>query len=545
MSINFFKNKLSTAEHNNNIPELFMTVFLGLLMMVQRFLTGSYKPVMDDWFLYGDLYTNATDRIQNFAIPNEKFAIRPFAGIIDCFVNAPLFRHIWIAQLIVTLALLVGAFLIIKALRRNNVAGMGFFMCILCLFPVGFEATYWLAAATRICYSVLFIGAALFSLNNYYESKRSVSLIFYAILGLFSVGFYEPAIIIYIILTLFIIQNNYKDNKTVIPVIILAAQLCFIAFYYIINSGAGEIELRGGIVENNLFSHTVLVGKYIKDIFLTKSAELMKNGFLKGLSVILSGHRFIKITGLLCLSIGFGVFSALCIKKRKFSFKILALGIVLFLGGIILNFVLNSDRIPLRLVYFSYLGIGIIIDEMLMLLPYKFNKTLCALSLTFLALIFTVTGIGEVQDYQKTSDFDVYITQQLIDLDTSERITDTNKNTYLFGGQHSYEETRCIHYLDHIRGASGNYADITGCMRHLTNVPFTNNIVTFTHGDTNIMKPYIEQDGLCAFYNIKYDKTVEKVSLISDGENYIITRDDGTVVGTLCKVDDVRYQYFD
>ena len=35
--------------------EYIMTFALGLLMIVQRFLSGVYKPVMDDWFLYGDL----------------------------------------------------------------------------------------------------------------------------------------------------------------------------------------------------------------------------------------------------------------------------------------------------------------------------------------------------------------------------------------------------------------------------------------------------------------------------------------------------------
>ena len=544
MDINSFKNKLSTVSQSKNIPELIMTAFLGILMLVQRFLTGGYKPVMDDWFLYGDLYTNTADRIKEFAIPNEKFSIRPFAGVFDCFVNAPLFRHIWIAQLLVTLALLVGAFLIIRTLRRNNAAGAGFFMCILCLFPVGFEATYWLAAATRVCYSLLFIGAAIFALDNYYKSRRTGSLILYAVLGLVSVGFYEPAIVIYVILTMFIIWNNYKDKKTLIPVIILSAQICLIGLYYILNSGAGEIESRGGIVENNFMEHAALVAQYIKDIFLTKSVELMKNGFSKGLLVILGGHKFIKLAGLLVLSLGFGIFSALCIKKRRFSFKILALGIALFFGGIILYFVLGSDRIPLRLVYFSYLGIGIVIDEILMLLPYKLSRILCTPALTFFAFIFTIAGIGEVCDYQKTSDFDVYITQQLIDLDTPERITDVNKNTYLFGGQHSYEETRCIHYLDHIRGASGNYADITVCMRHLTNVPFTNSIAAFTYGDTQIMKPYIDQEGLCNFYNIEYDKTVVSVDLVSDGENYSVVREDGSLVGTLIKVDDVSYQFF-
>lgn len=543
MNVNFLRNKAKSFLENKCIPELIMTVFLGLLMLIQRFLTGGYKPVMDDWFLYGDLYTNAADRMTQFAIPNEKFAIRPFAGMFDCFVNAPLFRHIWIAQLFVTLSLLFGAFLIIKALRRNNTAGAGFFMCIVCLFPVGFEATYWLAAATRISYSMLFIGAAVFALDNYYKTNRRRGLILYSLLGLVSVGFYEPAIVIYIILTLFIIWNN-KDKKPLLPIIILVVQICIIGIYYLVNSGAGEIESRGGIVDNNLMEHTALVAEYIKDIFTSKSLELMQNGLSKGFSIVLGGHKFMKLAIISVLSLGFGVFSAICIKKRRFSLKILILGIALFFGGIILNFVLGSERIPLRLVYFSYLGAGIIIDEILMLLPCALNKILCAVLITFFAFRFTVAGIGEVSDYQQVSDFDVYITQQLIDLDTPERITDVDKNTYLFGGQHSYEETRCIHYFDHIRGASGNYADITGCMRHLTNVPFTNNIVTFTYSDTAVMKPYIDQEGVCRFYNVEYDKTVVPVSLVSDGENYNVVREDGSLVGTLVKADDKRYQFF-
>ena len=61
--------------------EYIMTFALGLLMIVQRFLSGVYKPVMDDWFLYGDLYKGISNRLANFAIPNEKFAIRPLAGL--------------------------------------------------------------------------------------------------------------------------------------------------------------------------------------------------------------------------------------------------------------------------------------------------------------------------------------------------------------------------------------------------------------------------------------------------------------------------------
>ena len=72
-------------------------------------------------------------------------------------------------------------------------------------------------------------------------------------------------------------------------------------------------------------------------------------------------------------------------------------------GGLSLNYILGSDRIPLRLVFFAYLGIGIVIDELIVLLPLSFSRILCAVLLTFSAFSFTVTGIGEVSDYQKTS----------------------------------------------------------------------------------------------------------------------------------------------
>lgn len=544
MKINSLKDGFKKIINSSNFLEFGMTACLGMLMIIQRFLTGGYKPVMDDWFLYGDLYTGAANRITQFAIPNEKFAIRPAAGFFDCFVNAPLFRHLWLVELILTISLLIGAFLIIRTLRKNNAAGAGFFLCLVCIFPVGFEATYWIAAATRVSYSLLFIGAAVYALDYYYKTNQKRGIILYLVLGLPAVSFYEPAIVIYIILTLFIVWNNCRKKKDLLPLIILAAHIAFIGLYYVLNSGAGEIESRGGFINENIWEHTSKITEYMKDIFGKYSRAIVKNGYKKGLLTVLGGHKVLKVGIIAVLSALFGIFSALGIKKRSFSVKLIILGIALFFGGISLNYILGSDRIPLRLAFFSYLGIGIIIDELFMLLPSKINKILCGALLTCLAFVFTVAGIGEVKDYQQTSDFDVYITQQLIDLDSAERISDPYKNTYIFGGQHYYEESKCISYLDHIRGASGNYADITGCMRHLTNTPDTNNIMTFTYGDSQIIKPYIDMEGLCHFYTIEYDKTVTEVDLIPDGENYNVVRKDGSSTGTLIKIDDKKFQFF-
>lgn len=544
MNIAFIKQKTKSLAGNNNFIELGTTAALGLLMIIQRFLAGMYKPVMDDWFLYGDLYRTIPERMAQFAAPNEKFAIRPAAGFIDCFINAPLFKYLWIAELLVTAALLIGVFFIMKTMRKNNAAGAGFFMCIVCLFPVGLEATYWLAAATRVAYSILFIGTAVYSLDYYLKTRKLRGIISYSVLGLLAVSFYEPAIVIYIILTLFIIWCGFKDKKDLIPVAIMIVQIAAIGLYYVLNSGTGEIESRGGFVSQNIWEHTTRINKFLTDIFTKYSFAITKNGLKKGLMIVLGGHRILKISLISCLSALFGLLSSLLMRKRKLSVKFLILGIALFFGGISLNYLLGSDRIPIRLTFFSFLGIGILIDELSVLLPKTFGKITCGLLITVLTFVFTVAGIGEIKDYLQTSDFDVYITNQLIDLDTPQRISNPNKNTYVFGGQHYYEESKCVSYLDHIRGASGNYADITGCMRHLIGTPYTNNILTFTYGDSRVLKPYIDIDGLCNFYAIEYDKTVIRVNLVPDGENYNIVRADGTQAGTLVKTSDNKFQFF-
>ena len=92
MKFDVLKDKITKADARLN--ETILLCVTAAIVLVQRFLAGAYKPVMDDWFLYGDLYTKLSERIAKFAVPNEKFAIRPFAGIIDIFVNAPLFKHI-------------------------------------------------------------------------------------------------------------------------------------------------------------------------------------------------------------------------------------------------------------------------------------------------------------------------------------------------------------------------------------------------------------------------------------------------------------------
>ena len=57
----------------------------------------------------------------------------------------------------------------------------------------------------------------------------------------------------------------------------------------------------------------------------------------------------------------------------------------------------------MRSVYFAVIGIGILIEEILMLLSYKIRCVTVAVSVTALSLLFTVSGWGIVDEYQNTS----------------------------------------------------------------------------------------------------------------------------------------------
>ena len=168
--------------------------------------------------------------------------------------------------------------------------------CALCaFFPVGLEATYWIAAATRVVYSLLFIGCATLSLDYCYKSDKVKFLVMFAVFVCSVYVFMNLRIVVYIILTLFIVWNNYKNKKDLLPLAIMAAHIAIIGIYYILNSGSGEIESRGGFLETDILEHTALVTDYTKNIFTDFTNSIFKNGYDKGIIIIVfGGHKFIK-----------------------------------------------------------------------------------------------------------------------------------------------------------------------------------------------------------------------------------------------------------
>lgn len=61
----------------------------------------------------------------------------------------------------------------------------------------------------------------------------------------------------------------------------MAAHIAIIGIYYILNSGSGEIESRGGFLETDILEHTALVTDYTKNIFTDFTNSIFKTVTIK------------------------------------------------------------------------------------------------------------------------------------------------------------------------------------------------------------------------------------------------------------------------
>ena len=75
--------------------------------------------------------------------------------------------------------------------------------------------------------------------------------------------------------------------------------------------------------------------------------------------------------------------------------------------GLFVFLYFEDTRVTVRSAYFAVIGIGILIEEILMLLSYKIRCVTVAVSVTALSLLFTVSGWGIVDEYQNTSKTDM------------------------------------------------------------------------------------------------------------------------------------------
>lgn len=526
-------------ERNLKIFTIFLTV--SAVLLLTRFALGlAYKPVMDDWFLYGDLYG---DVINGFALPNAKFTIRPLAGILDIFLAAPLFDHLWIVELIMTLLLAAGAVILYDILSDNGFAPSGLFLISLCFVPMNMEATYWLAASIRISCALFFTALTLRLLNGYLKSDKKIYAVLYAVSGFFAVSFYEPAIVIYVMLFAYLLYRK-RGRKYIHLIFIIAAHLTYIALYYILNGGSGELAVRGHLFTSNFFSQARAVTDMVGRVLVLYDWRAFVRGLKCGAELILSRGLYIQTAALLGLSVFLGILVRHEGKDRSFSVKRLLISLALTAGGVAVFYVIGFLYTAIRFVYFSFIGIGLAACELALLTPKKIQPVLRTAVTAALTFVFEVSGMGITSQYIKTSEEDVCIVNEILALDTENFAVNPDRNTYLLGAEPYYDDVHSVEWLESIRGACSGYADLTGCLRHMTGVTNTNNLTPVRDGEAISMTYYINSPEICRFFALDKNARVISVSVNETDGGYEVTEEGGERYGMITADESGVYRFY-
>lgn len=515
-------------EKDRNIYFLFLSAVC--LIMIQRFsFGGRYYPVMDDWFLYGDTYT-AADKLTGFIIPNAKFSIRPLAGMVDIFFIAPLFEHLWIAEAVMTLLLTAGTFLMLSVLRENDFSVGGIFVLLLCLLPLNMEATYWLAASIRISNSMFFTGLAVWLLQKYLTTKKKRFFIGYSAAGFTAVGFYEPAVAVYLFLALYLILK--RKNKKLLPILIItAAHIISVAVYYLCNKNSWAME-RGAFITTGIASHGAEITKVMANILGYMNVKLFSLGFERGMYLIIHKKAVIQGLAIALHSVLLGIFSGrLPEREREFAYKKILLGLFLGFAGIVVFYVLEDTRITLRSVYFIFIGFGAAIEELLSAIPYRARRIVVTAAVTVLSAACVVSGIGTADKYRQVSAEDVNIVGQIAESDKNDAIYGERK-IYLFGAVDYYEDIETLRFFENIRGACSGYSEMTGCMWHFAGTSHKTNITPVKNGGKIALKSTETSAGQ-AFFALDGGGNVVKVNITQSDAGLEIRDENDNLYGTL------------
>lgn len=490
---------MDKIKHNN----LIISGLVLLLLYIQRFIFGfSYYPAVDDWFLYLG---------RNMATPD--LATRPFAGLLDHYIIAPMSHHLVIIECMLLIMLVLGAYFIWRGLFPKPADIDTIFILMVTMFPVAFEGYYWLASMARVVPSLFFIGLSVYALRRYLNLEKIRDLITFILSGIFAVGFYEAFIPIYILLVCIITLNAKKKYYLIAIPLILTA---IMGVYYGINSQDVTISARFEFVKfKDLPQHIEYVYEQYKELF-KHSIKLISGSFIDGIR----GIKEYPIGGALVvlLSIALGFFTKpVAVKNRA---KYIWVSILLILGGVALNFIMCFVRLPFRMFTLMVVGIALltqIIFSYLPKIPYKIVAGI-------MALAFAICNIGSLTLYRYTNTRDREFVNTLIE---EYNVGKTDKFTYIINApSYWYNDRVAVH--EYVKAVTENYATIMGEVGYYAKDPDPefimclhewNSIGAFTPEEVDAT--YLYYDG---------EKLTEcKLTTVSPGID--VTLKDGTKVG--------------
>ena len=469
----------------------FIFIFTSVLLRYEYFGFNYYKQ-LDDYIQYHN-YAAYNPHFFKFAIKIGLFAARPIAGSLDYLFWSKFWGNMFVALVIITALYSLSGVIIYNILRESLNLNFLFFV-FFALFPINIEGTYWLSASSRIVCALFFVSISSYFCFKYTQKGGSFNLFLFSLFQLISFGFYEQAIPMSFAM-IFVIILLCKDKKG------LGKFISLTVFSVILYFGFTNL-FKDSLLYNNKMQIVLPINRYyynsllpriliqIKSVFFYAPINIIKNGFIRGLNIILYGHNLLFLLGLLLI-----IFLIIIITNRrvitckKFNFNpSFFTGLFLSIAPLSVFMVSAEPWFSLRGYVMSGIGISIMASALfeVFLIPFNSFKRVFYTSIpAILSAVFIITGISEISDYRETYYNDNRVVNSLLS-EISQY--DANKEIAVLNIEPSYLNQQNYFHNEHIHGVTESDWALTGAIRAVggsNNLPY---VTPIKKGD--IYPPY-------------------------------------------------------
>lgn len=398
---------------------IFWGVLLFSMLLKYGYYGFTYFPMVDDNNMYGVFsMMSPLDALLKY----KMYTTRPLAVFLDTFVISRLWGHLWIMLLIFTLLHFISSYLVYKVFEKNSIRTGIVLAVIFALFPLGNDASYWIAASSRIVAGLFFAVLSFYLYMQYIEKSNEgghrtyLYVAGFAIANLISLGFYEQVIAFSFVGILLLIAVNFKRQKNKLITIIPFANIAILAAYYISFSSSGNMASRGQLLRSDYIQHTINVYRRIKELMTVIPAKLIKHGVINGVQLILTDRAVFFVLLALLVSVALGFLYS----REKVTDSWKSCTIKFFIGLFLIFlpfapfFILQTIWIVHRNTFISLIGVGIIVEGLAGIFFMKWDlRILRGIAAGAVIFVFLLGNVAELNDYRNISRIDNEIAANL------------------------------------------------------------------------------------------------------------------------------------
>ncbi|HHY95814.1 MAG TPA: hypothetical protein GX513_12525 [Firmicutes bacterium] len=284
-------------------PMAFWFVLLPTMLLKYGYYGLRYFPVLDDNNMYGIFAMMApADALSHY----RWYTTRPLAGLLDAFVWSRLWACPSLVFLIMILLHFFAIVLLWKVFQKNNLRAGMVAAVLFALLPLGTEATYWIAASSRLVVGLFCASLSLYLLALYLEKVKrkeagaALRLGGFWLTNLISLGFYEQVIafsfagaILLLLANSRLLRKPHGRMAFPVPFLLSFINLTVIGLWYKAFSHLGNVATRGQLVTGNYLGHTVQVLRGIQTLLGPYQWQMLKAGTGRGLELILADRAYL------------------------------------------------------------------------------------------------------------------------------------------------------------------------------------------------------------------------------------------------------------